>query len=102
MACRSGAPSSPGGTAPVEACAAAPEPQPRQVGQLQRPGAQAVAVAAPRRAGRGDVAERVGAGVAEGAGVLGTADSDGIHHQQESAFHDPAGVSAKKPGFNGG
>ena len=41
----------------------------------------------PSRAGRGDMAERVGALVAERAGVLGAADPDGIEHDQDRACH---------------
>ena len=46
------------------------------LGTFERPLAQSVAVSRPCRAGFGDVAERVRAGVAETLGVVGAADAE--------------------------
>ena len=62
------------------------EPEPREVRQAQRPGAQAGAVAAPFAAGLRDVSERVGAGIVA-IGVRRRTDADRVEHQDEGAAH---------------
>ena len=42
---------------------------------------------AARGAGLGDMADRVGAGVAIGGGILGAADADGVEHDDQRAGH---------------
>ncbi len=54
---------------------------------FQRTGAPALHIGLPGRAGGGDVAERVGARIAELVGVLSAADPDGIHDQEHRARH---------------
>ena len=58
-----------------------------EVRQMQRTLAQSGAVALPPGAGLGDVADRVGAGVAIGGGILGAADADGVEHDDQRAGH---------------
>ena len=53
------------------------EPEPREVRQAQRPGAQAGAVAAPFAAGLRNVSERVGAGIVA-IGVRRRTDADRV------------------------
>ena len=63
------------------------EPQPLQIGQMQRAGTQAFGVAAAVHASSGDVAERVGAHVAE-LGRIGRATCpDRVEHEQECPRH---------------
>ena len=54
---------------------------------MQRTLAQSGAVALAAGAGLGDMADRVGAGIAIGGGILGAADADGIEHDDQSAGH---------------
>ena len=68
----------PGGARPVDACIAWPRPSASRCGSLKRAAPQAVAVAAPLRAGFRDMAERVGARVAVSLGILRAAAADRI------------------------
>src|ERR1039458_6044848 len=56
-----------------------------KMGQLERPGAQAGAIAPALGAGRRDMAERVGARVAIDAGVGGAATADRIEDDDDRA-----------------
>ena len=58
-----------------------------EIGKVQRPAPEAVAVAEAERAGLGDMAERVGALVAVGRGVLGAAAADRIEDDEDGAGH---------------
>jgi hypothetical protein len=58
-----------------------------EIRQPKRSIAQTVAVPLPARAGLGDVPDRVGARVAIGARILGTADADRVEHDEERAGH---------------
>ena len=64
--------------------------------QAQRARAQPVAVALAMRAGFGDMAERVGAGVAVGGRILGPADADRIEDDDQHAGHDHATPSFQR------
>ena len=55
--------------------------------QIERPAPQALAVAAAKRAGLGDVAERVGPFVAVNLGVPRTAAADRIENDEDRARH---------------
>ena len=48
---------------------------------------QSFAIAATVRAGCGDVADRVGTGIAELGRVIGATDPEGIKHDQHGALH---------------
>ena len=61
--------------------------EPVEIGQVKRTFAQPRPVAAPGRTVRRDMAERIGAFVAKRGGVVGSADSDGIKHDKDRAFH---------------
>ena len=62
-----------------------PEAERVETGQVERPAPQADAVAAAQRAGLGDMAERIGALVAVGLGVLGAAAADRIENDEDRA-----------------
>ena len=63
------------------------------LGSVERALPQAVAVAASCRAGRGDMAERVGALVAESGRVGRAADAEGVQNEDECARHSQAWVN---------
>ncbi len=58
-----------------------------EIGQFERAGAQAGAVAATLRAGLHDMAKRVGAGVAIGRGVFGAAAANRVEHDDDRASY---------------
>ena len=58
-----------------------------EVRQLEPPAAQAFAIAAAIGAGLGDMAERVGAGIAIGRRIGRAAATDRVQHDQERARH---------------
>ncbi len=70
------------------------EAERREMGKAKRAGAQAGPVAATRRAGLGDVPERVGAGIAVGGGVRCPADADRIEDDEQGARHGQTGSSS--------
>ena len=77
----------PAGCVPVEASAARQMPRLFITGILSGPERRPGRSAAPGGAGGGDVAERVGALVAEFFRVRGAADADGIHDEKNRARH---------------
>ena len=68
------------------------EPERHHVRHIERAVAQALAVAVACGAGRGDMAERVGALIAEIGGVRRAADAEGIQNEEECARHPQAWV----------
>jgi hypothetical protein len=58
-----------------------------EMGQAQRPGAQARAVAAPFGAGLRDMAKRIGARVAIGGRIFCAAATDRIEHDDDCTAH---------------
>ena len=63
------------------------EPEPHEIRQGQRAAAQPGAVAPTLRTGQGDMAERIGAGIAVEMRVLGAAAADRIEHDQDRPGH---------------
>jgi len=61
-----------------------------EIGQFERPRAQAGAVGAPPSAGLRDMAERIGALIAIGGRIRRAAAADGIEHDQDRATHSLA------------
>jgi hypothetical protein len=57
------------------------------VRQVKRTLAQACLIAPTGRAGFGDMPNRIGLGIAVGGRILGSADTDGIEHDEKSARH---------------
>ncbi len=76
-----------GGPAAGRRLGGAAEAEAVEVRQVERAGAEARAIALPARAGGGDVAERVGAFVAESAGVGGAADAETVEYDQKGSRH---------------
>ncbi len=76
-----------GQCAPGRSLAGMGEAEPHEIRQLQRPAAQALAVAATFGAGFRGMAERVGAVIAIGSGILGATAADRIQHDEQRACH---------------
>ena len=72
---------------PVEAAQARPRPSAARFGRCSGPSRNPARSPAPRGAGLGDMAERIGAGIAIGGGILGAADADRIEHDDQRARH---------------
>ena len=81
---------------PGRGLAGKPESQRDEVRQVQRALAQPGAVALPPGASLGDVADRVGAGIAIGRRILRPADADGVEHDDQRAGHRRRSLSSPR------